>query len=324
MKILITGQGGQLAWELEQTSPDSLDVICLSSKALDISNQKNVNQVLFSHKPDVVINAAAYTAVDKAETEQDKAYAVNKLGSEYLALACKALKAKLIHVSTDFVFDGTSSTPYQTDDRTNPINVYGASKLAGDMKVNEILGSDATIIRTAWVYSAQGNNFVKTMLRFMAEKDQLGIVYDQVGTPTWAKGLAKMIWSLIGKSNKAQGSKELGDSADSSTLEPSSEASLELSSAPSSAKMLHWTDAGVCSWYDFAIAIQELAIEKGMLDKTIPVRPIPASAYPTPAARPSFSVIDKTSAEEASGVQTIHWRKQLSAMMDELKQQKEI
>jgi dTDP-4-dehydrorhamnose reductase len=336
MKILITGQGGQLAWELEQTSPDSLDVICLSSKALDISNQKNVNQVLFSHKPDVVINAAAYTAVDKAETEQDKAYAVNKLGSEYLALACKALKAKLIHVSTDFVFDGTSSTPYQTDDRTNPINVYGASKLAGDMKVDDILGSDATIIRTAWVYSAQGNNFVKTMLRFMAEKDQLGIVYDQVGTPTWAKGLAKMIWSLIGKSNKAQGSKELGDSADSSTLEPSSEASLdlvstplseaslELSSAPSSATMLHWTDAGVCSWYDFAIAIQELAIEKGMLDKTIPVRPIPASAYPTPAARPSFSVIDKTSAEEASGIETIHWRKQLSAMMDELKQQKEI
>jgi dTDP-4-dehydrorhamnose reductase len=324
MKILITGQGGQLAWELEQTSPDSLDVICLSSKALDISNQKNVNQVLFSHKPDVVINAAAYTAVDKAETEQDKAYAVNKLGSEYLALACKALKAKLIHVSTDFVFDGTSSTPYQTDDRTNPINVYGASKLAGDMKVDDILGSDATIIRTAWVYSAQGNNFVKTMLRFMAEREQLGIVYDQVGTPTWAKGLAKMIWSLIGKSNKAQGSKELGDSADSSTLEPSSEASLELSSAPSSATMLHWTDAGVCSWYDFAIAIQELAIEKGMLDKTIPVRPIPASAYPTPAARPSFSVIDKTSAEEASGVEAIHWRKQLSAMMDELKQQKEI
>jgi dTDP-4-dehydrorhamnose reductase len=313
MKILITGQGGQLAWELEQTSPDSLDVICLSSKALDISNQKNVNKVLSSHKPDVVINAAAYTAVDKAETEQDKVYAVNKLGSEYIALACKALKAKLIHVSTDFVFDGTSSMPYQTDDRTNPINVYGASKLAGDMKVNEILGSDATIIRTAWVYSAQGNNFVKTMLRFMAEREQLGIVYDQVSTPTWAKGLAKMIWALVTR-----------QPVKSSTLESLSEVALERSSVPSSATTLHWTDAGVCSWYDFAIAIQELAIEKGMLDKTIPVRPIPATAYPTPAARPSFSVIDKTSAEEASGVQTIHWRKQLSAMMDELKQQKEI
>jgi dTDP-4-dehydrorhamnose reductase len=301
MKILITGQGGQLAWELEQTSPDSLEVICLSSKVLDISNQENVNKVLSSHMPDVVINAAAYTAVDKAETEQDKAYAVNKLGSEYLAFACKELKTKLIHVSTDFVFDGTSSTPYQTDDKTNPINVYGASKLAGDIKVNEILGSDATIIRTAWVYSAQGNNFVKTMLRFMAEREQLGIVYDQVGTPTWAKGLAKMIWALVERHSRTE---ERG------IRDPLS----------GDAMMLHWTDAGVCSWYDFAIAIQELAIEKGMLDKTIPVRPIPATAYPTPAVRPSFSVIDKTSAEEASGVQTIHWRKQLSAMMDELKQ----
>jgi dTDP-4-dehydrorhamnose reductase len=345
MKILITGQGGQLAWELEQTSPDSLEVICLSSKALDISNQENVNKVLSSHKPDVVINAAAYTAVDKAETEQDKAYAVNELGSEYLALACKQLKAKLIHVSTDFVFDGTNSTPYQTDDKTNPINVYGASKLAGDIKVDGILGSDATIIRTAWVYSAHGNNFVKTMLRFMAEKEQLGIVYDQVGTPTWAKGLAKMIWALVEQGSKVQANKAQGDTAllvplSEATLDlasdpsseasldlvstPLSEASLELPSAPSSATMLHWTDAGVCSWYDFAIAIQELAIEKGMLDKAIPVRPIPARAYPTPAARPSFSVIDKAAAEEASGVQTIHWRKQLSAMMDELKQQKEI
>jgi dTDP-4-dehydrorhamnose reductase len=300
MKILITGQGGQLAWELEQTSPDSLDVICLSSKALDISKQENVNKVLTNFKPDVVINAAAYTAVDKAETEQDKAYAVNELGSENLALACKALKAKLIHVSTDFVFDGTSTTPYQTDDKTNPINVYGASKLAGDIKVNEILGSDATIIRTAWVYSAHGNNFVKTMLRFMAEKDQLGIVYDQVGTPTWAKCLAKMIWALVERHSRTE---ERG------IRKPLS----------GDASMLHWTDAGVCSWYDFAIAIQELAIEKGMLDKAIPVRPIPASAYPTPAARPSFSVIDKVAAEEVSGVQTIHWRKQLSAMMDELK-----
>jgi len=318
MKILITGQGGQLAWELEQTSPQAFDVICFSSKELDITNQETVNKIVATHKPDVVINAAAYTAVDKAETDQDKAYAVNELGSEYLALACKALKAKMIHVSTDFVFDGTSTTPYQTDDKTNPVNVYGASKLAGDIKVSEILGSDATIIRTAWVYSAHGNNFVKTMLRFMAEKDQLGIVYDQVGTPTWAKGLAKMIWALVEKNSKIQGSKVQGnkEQGENAPLEPLSEASLPLSSA---ATLLHWTDSGVCSWYDFAVAIQELAIEKGMLDTAIPVRPIPASAYPTPAARPSFSVIDKTSAEETSGIETIHWRKQLSAMMDDLK-----
>jgi dTDP-4-dehydrorhamnose reductase len=300
MKVLVTGRGGQLAWELEQTKSSNIELISLSVDELDISNQQQVNQTFSKYAPDLVINAAAYTAVDKAESEQELAYAVNDLGSEYISLACKNIQAKLIHVSTDFVFDGTKTTPYQTDDKANPVNVYGASKLAGDIKVNAILGCDATIIRTAWVYSANGNNFVKTMLRLMAEKEQLGIVYDQVGTPTWAKGLAQMIWSLA----------QQVLSADS--RQPTAES-----------RILHWTDAGVASWYDFAVAIQELAIEKGMLDKAISVRPIPASAYPIPAKRPSFSVIDKSSAEQASGIETIHWRKQLSAMMDELKAQGE-
>jgi len=292
MKVLITGKGGQLAWELEKLAPKEVELLSYSANELDITNAKQVNQRIREFKPDVVINAAAYTAVDKAESDSEVAYAVNDLGSEYIANACKKVSAKLIHVSTDFVFDGTKTTPYQTDDTTNPINVYGASKLAGDIKINEILHEQATIIRTAWVYSVNGNNFVKTMLRLMSEKDQLGIVYDQVGTPTWAKGLAEMIWSLIvNKQNPPIGK----------------------------ALKLHWTDAGVCSWYDFAVAIQELAIEKGILNKAIPVRPIPASAYPTPAQRPSFSVIDKSTAEQTSGVETIHWRKQLSAMMDELK-----
>ncbi|MFL9806329.1 dTDP-4-dehydrorhamnose reductase [Vibrio cyclitrophicus] len=295
MKVLITGKGGQLAWELEQTAPAHLEVISFDAKQLDITNQAMVNETLITHSPDIVINAAAYTAVDKAETDQETAYAVNEKGSEFLALACKEINAKLIHVSTDFVFDGTKTTPYQTDDAPNPINVYGDSKLQGDLKISHILGEQACIIRTAWVYSTHGNNFVKTMLRLMAEKEQLGVVYDQVGTPTWAKGLAEMIWALVAKST-----------------EPN---------ATTATQIYHWTDAGVASWYDFAVAIQELAIEKAMLDKAIPVRPIPASAYPTPAKRPSFSVINKTSAEQASGVETVHWRKQLSAMLDELNKQ---
>ena len=295
MKVLITGKGGQLAWELENSVPKSAEILSCSSQELDITNQQQVNDTIEQFQPDIVINAAAYTAVDKAETDTETAYAVNDLGSEYIALACKKVSAKLIHVSTDFVFEGTKTTPYQTNDSVNPINVYGASKLAGDIKINTILGNQATIIRTAWVYSVNGNNFVKTMLRLMAEKEQLGIVYDQVGTPTWAKGLATMIWALVSRS----------------------EANSQLASQKE-ATLLHWTDAGVCSWYDFAVAIQELAIEKGMLDKAIPVRPIPASAYPTPAQRPSFSVIDKSTAEQASGVETTHWRQQLSAMMDEL------
>ncbi|WP_264874458.1 dTDP-4-dehydrorhamnose reductase [Vibrio agarivorans] len=294
MKIIVTGKGGQLAWELEQTKPDHVELISLGIDELDITNAAQVNEALVSHSPDVVINAAAYTAVDKAETDTEAAYAVNQHGSENLAQACQAIEARLVHVSTDFVFDGTKTTPYQPDDQSNPINVYGDSKLQGDLKVAEILGGQATIIRTAWVYSANGNNFVKTMLRLMAEKEQLGIVYDQVGTPTWAKGLAKMIWQLVvvqGTKGKVQGEQ---------------------------AEVLHWTDAGVASWYDFAVAIQELALEKGMLNKAIPIRPIPASAYPTPAKRPSFSVIDKNTAEQASGTETTHWRKQLSAMLDEL------
>ncbi|OEE61357.1 dTDP-4-dehydrorhamnose reductase [Enterovibrio norvegicus FF-454] len=323
-KVLITGDGGQLAWELGQTCPENIYAVSMTAEQLDITDHAAVFAVIAKEQPQFVINAAAYTAVDKAETDQETAYAVNDKGSENLALACKEHNVTLVHVSTDFVFDGTKTTPYQPTDTTNPLNVYGASKLAGDLKVAEILGAQATIIRTAWVYSAHGNNFVKTMLRLMAEKEQLGIVGDQVGTPTWAKGLAKMIWAQIeaqGTSKKGQEERE-GEQGTSNKnqgksdfLEPLSEATLSLASA---ATLLHWTDAGVASWYDFAVAIQELGIEKGLLEKAIPVRPIPASAYPTPAVRPSFSVIDKTSAEQASGVETIHWRKQLSAMMDEL------
>ena len=293
MKVLITGKGGQLAWELEQTVPDHVELVSFGVEELDITNQAQVNEVVLSHSPDLVINAAAYTAVDKAETDQETAFAVNDKGSEYLALICKEINARLIHVSTDFVFDGEKTTPYQTDDTPNPINIYGESKLKGDLKINQILGDQATIIRTAWVYSVHGNNFVKTMLRLMAEKEQLSIVYDQVGTPTWAKGLAKMIWALL------DNTKQTNDS---------------------NALVLHWTDAGIASWYDFGVAIQELALEKGVLDKAIPIRPIPASQYPTPARRPNFSVIDKTTSEKTSGLNTIHWRTQLSQMMDELKQ----
>lgn len=310
VKVLVTGKGGQLAWELEQTLPSHIEVISLGIEELDITNQNAVYQACSKYKPNIVINAAAYTAVDKAESDQTTAYAVNEQGSENIALACKEIGASLIHVSTDFVFDGSNTTPYQPQDTPCPINVYGDSKLQGDIKVSQILGNQATIIRTAWVYSAHGNNFVKTMLRLMDEKEQLGIVYDQVGTPTWAKGLAMMIWELVEKlkvkrNDTAKCSDEL------STL---SEANF-----PLLPQILHWTDAGVASWYDFAVAIQELALEKGMLNKEIPVGPISQTAYPTPAKRPSFSVIDKTTAEEACGIKTTHWRKQLSMMLDELK-----
>ena len=286
MKVLITGKGGQLAWELENTSGIEHQLSVLSRNELDISDAYAVKNIMVLYQPDVVINAAAFTAVDKAETEQDQAFAVNDIGAKNIANVCKDQHIRLLHVSTDFVFDGTKTTPYQTDDAANPLGVYGASKLAGDLGVMQIL-PNSVIVRTAWVYSQHGNNFVKTMLRLMAEKPQLGIVYDQVGTPTWAAGLAKWLWAVAEK--------------------------------PDVSGVFHWTDAGVASWYDFAVAIQELGIEKGLLTSAIPISAIPASQYPTPAERPSFSVIDKTSAELAAGVKTVHWRKQLSSMMDGLK-----
>jgi len=298
MKVLVTGKNGQLGSELQKNCPNNIELVCFGSQELNIANAEQVNELLISHSPDIVINAAAYTAVDKAETDSDNAYAVNAQGAGNLANACKHINAKLIHVSTDFVFDGTSTTPYGATDTTNPLGVYGASKLAGEQAINEILGSQAIIVRTAWVYSIFGNNFVKTMLRLMAEKEQLSIVGDQVGTPTWAAGLANMLWALVNKS----GGEPNTNKANTATI-------------------LNWTDAGVASWYDFAVAIQELAIEQGLLTTKIPVSAIPAANYPTPAKRPAFSVLNKAPAEEFAGVKTVHWRAQLKAMLTALKAQ---
>jgi len=289
MKVLITGKGGQLSWELESITPDGVELFTFGQNQLDITDSAAVLAAITEIKPAVVINAAAYTAVDNAETDTKTAYAVNELGAKYLAEACVAVGARLLHVSTDFIFDGFSSTPYSTNAEPNPLNVYGASKLAGERAVQAIIPDNSVIVRTAWVYSAFGNNFVKTMLTLMAIKPELGIVYDQVGSPTWANGLATWLWAVC-EYRDVKG-------------------------------VYHWTDAGVASWYDFAVAIQELAIEKGLLKKAIPIRPIPASSYPTPATRPSCSVLNKFSAEHAVGLETIHWRQQLSAMMDEIPRQ---
>lgn len=296
MKVLITGKNGQLGSELQKTCPANIELVCFGSNELNISNAEQVNELLITHSPDIVINAAAYTAVDKAESDSKQAYAVNQQGAANLANTCKHINAKLIHISTDFVFDGTNTMPYVATDATNPLGVYGASKLAGEQAVSDILGAQATIVRTAWVYSAFGNNFVKTMLRLMAEKEQLSIVGDQVGTPTWAAGLANMLWALVAKASSEQALNEKNTTT-----------------------ILNWTDAGVASWYDFAVAIQELALEQGLLTKAIPISAIPAASYPTPAKRPAFSVLNKVEAEAQSGVNTVHWRAQLKAMLTELK-----
>ncbi|PPC74637.1 dTDP-4-dehydrorhamnose reductase [Pokkaliibacter plantistimulans] len=290
-KVLVIGKNGQLAWELAQTKPHGITLSVHGSAELDIRDQYNVDRIISEINPDVVINTAAYTAVDKAETDTEQAYAINEQGVKNIAIACATRKIRLVHISTDFVFDGSQSRPYTKYDKTNPLGVYGASKLAGENVVITNHPENSIVIRTAWVYSSHGNNFVKTMLRLMKEKTELGVVDDQIGTPTWAKGLARFIWELV--KNRT-----------------------EISQSP---LVLNWTDAGVASWYDFAQAIQELALHKGLLKKEIAIKPIPSSSYPTPAKRPPYSVLDKNEALTFTNIEEdVHWRKQLSKMLDEL------
>ncbi|MCX2973740.1 dTDP-4-dehydrorhamnose reductase [Halieaceae bacterium IMCC8485] len=286
-KVLITGAAGQLGRELLRTMPEGVECIAATREILDIADAAQVRALVRRERPGLIINAAAYTAVDKAESEQELAAAINVNGAANLATACAENESRLIHVSTDFVFDGTSSTPYLPDAPTSPLGEYGRSKLAGEQAVVAGLPS-ALIMRTAWVYSAFGGNFVKTMLRLMAEREELSVVADQVGTPTWARGLADALWLA----------------ADQSDLQG----------------LYHWTDAGVCSWYDFAVAIAEEALEIGLLQRMPRIHPIPGSAYPTPAARPAFSVLDKNSTWAVLKTERLHWRSQLRSMLKELKE----
>ena len=284
-RVVIIGNG-QLAWELLRAVPDSVECVQLTRKELDMSQVGQVAGVMDEVRPDAVINAAAYTAVDKAEQERELAQAVNATGVAALAECCRALDAYLLHVSTDFVFNGSASRPYSPDSPRDPLRVYGATKAAGERAIEASRDRGWCIIRTAWVYSSHGNNFVKTMLRLMNDKPALGVVGDQVGTPTWAKGLAQVCWAALTSGTEG---------------------------------VYHWTDAGVASWYDFAVAIQQLGIEKKLLDTAIPISSIATEAYPTPAVRPAFSVLDKSSLYKAlPEVEAHHWRAQLSAMMDEL------
>ena len=281
-KLVVIGKSGQLAWEIARLVPEA---VCLGRKDVDITSSEDIAAKLDKVKPDAVINASAYTAVDKAESDEENAYLLNQTAVANLAKYCKSHNVFFVHVSTDYVFNGEKGSPYTVDDAIEPQGMYGKTKAAGEAEVTSILPAASAILRTSWVYSSHGNNFVKTMLRLMAEKPQLGVIDDQIGSPTWAKGLARAC--VEAASHRTAG-------------------------------VYHWSDEGVCSWYDFAIAIQQLGLEKGLLQQAVPVKPIPSSAYPTPAKRPHYSVLDKTLTRETFTSPLNHWREQLSAMMDEL------
>lgn len=284
-KVLITGADGQLGYELQRTVLQGYEYIATDKDELDITNAEAVNNFVTKTNPDVIINSAAYTAVDKAEEETELAIAINTTGAANLAQVSKDNNIQFMQVSTDFVFDGKACSPYPVDAVAKPDGYYGKTKHDGDNHVLEILADDAFIIRTSWLYSAHGTNFVKTMLKFMKEREELGIIADQVGTPTWANSLAKAIWQAV---------------------------ELKITG------LHHWSDAGVASWYDFAYAIMEEGVALGLLDKTIQINAITTADYPTPASRPCYSVLDKTTTWEALGMKSEHWRVALRQMMSEL------
>lgn len=286
MKILLIGKAGQVGWEILQSVPQEHNVIAFNSSELDITDKDALKNVFEHNKPEAVINAAAYTAVDKAEQEKKIAFKVNAEAVGNIASYCNQYQARFIHISTDFIFDGEQSIPYKTSDTPNPLSVYGASKLKGEELVAANINNNALIIRTAWVYSTQGNNFVKTMLRLMSERDKLNIVSDQIGSPTYAAGLANVIWKMIDSNLNG---------------------------------IYHWTDAGVASWYDFAVAIYEEAKQLGLLNVDVDILPIRTDKYPTPAKRPPYSVLDKQKTWNGLGINPTHWRVELRNMLNNLK-----
>lgn len=282
MRVIVTGAGGQLGRELLLTAPASTTCIALPRAELDIGNSDAVAACLQRHRPDALINAAAYTAVDRAESEPALAERDNAVGPENLARACRDTGCRLLHVSTDFVFDGHSSQPYTPSAAALPLGEYGRSKLHGENAVTRLMPK-SLILRTGWLYSRHGGNFVGTMLRLMSQRPRLSVVCDQVGTPTWARGLAGALWAAVMR--------------------------------PQLTGVYHWSDAGVCSWYDFAVAIQEEGCSLGLLEQAVPVVPIPASQYPTDARRPAYSVLDKTASWRDLQLEPVHWRVQLRAML---------
>lgn len=282
-KILVTGSNGQLGKELQQleSSYPQFEFIFLSREDLPIHHFELVRNFFKGYHPQFLINCAAYTAVDRAETEKDLAFQVNGEAVGVLAAVCMEYGTKFLHVSTDYVFDGSSTVPYKEESPTNPQSVYGASKLEGE-KESLHYNPESIIIRTSWVYSSYGRNFVKTMMKLMAEKEQLYVVNDQSGSPTYAADLADAIMQIIASGEWVPG-------------------------------IYHFSNDGVTTWFDFAETIRDL------IQSSCKVNPIPTSSYPTPARRPAYSVLDKSKITGTYGIVLKDWKDSLKACLPLIK-----
>ncbi len=288
MKILLIGSNGQVGWELARTLLPLGEVVALNRDQADLTDLEKLRQIVQTIRPDAIVNAAAYTAVDKAETERDLAFLINAQAVEVLAQEAKKLNALLIHYSTDYVFDGTKDAPYIENDATNPLNVYGESKLAGELAI-QASGVDYLICRTTWVFAARGNNFVKSILRLAAERDKLNIVADQIGAPTWARLIAETTAHILRQAQLERGA---------NTFESG---------------IFNLTSAGETSWHGFAEKIVELA------EINCVTNPIPTSDYPTPAKRPANSRLSTECLTQRFGLTMPTWETTLKLCLEEIK-----
>lgn len=291
-KIAITGANGQLGMELRELSAvyTVFDYLFLSRNELSIEDARSVKLFFTKSRPQYLINCAAYTAVDKAESEKEQAFLINAKAVGILAAACKEYNCRFIHISTDYVFDGTASVPYQEDSPTHPQSIYGASKLEGEMQALQF-NPGAIIVRTSWVYSGFEKNFVKTMLKLMNEKEEINVVNDQYGSPTYAADLAEAVLQII---------------VNLSTRE----------SPHITQGVYHFSNEGVISWYDFALAIKKLSGSK------CKINPIPTSQYPTPAKRPLYSALDKTKIKHDFGITLKNWKQSLTDCIQKIIKEK--
>jgi len=286
--IIITGKDGQLGFELSQIQnhySNQFDFLFTNRSELDLMNEASIEAFINKHQPKYFINCAAYTAVDKAETEKEIAYAINATATAIIAKTCATINCQLIHISTDYVFDGEKKAPYLPLDETSPLNIYGASKALGEKLAIEN-NSQSIIIRTSWVYATHGKNFVKTMLKLMNERDEINVVADQIGCPTNAADLASAIMQIVLKLNNDDAFKH--------------------------SNLYHYSNTGNISWFQFAQSIKEIA------NLNCKVNPIPSAVYPTPAKRSNYSVMDTSYIADDFGIEIKDWKTSLQLMIGSL------